>query len=58
MKVSEVSRLLDAHPNTIRAEIARWNLDAFKVGNTWRVDPEALTAYKQRPRLRLLKGAR
>lgn len=46
LAVAEVARLLGVHPRTIRREIARGRLEAFKVGDSVRVSWDAIEKYK------------
>ncbi len=42
------AELLDVHPETIRREILRGRLTAFKVGQQWRILRSELRAYSER----------
>lgn len=42
--------LLDVHPETIRREIARGRLKAFRVGAQWRILRSDLHTYTHSPR--------
>jgi len=46
LSVAEVARLLGAHAKTIRREIARGRLEAFRVGDSVRVSWDAIEKYK------------
>lgn len=46
LTVAEVARLLSVSPRTIRREIARGRLVAFKVGDAVRVSWDAIEKYK------------
>jgi excisionase family DNA binding protein len=45
LTVSQVAERLACDPRTVRAEIERGRLPAFRVGHNWRVTPEALADY-------------
>jgi excisionase family DNA binding protein len=44
----QAAQLLDVHPETIRREISRGHLKAFKVGQQWRILRSELRAYSLR----------
>ena len=46
LSVAEVARLLGVHARTIRREIARGRLEAFRVGDSVRVSWDAIEKYK------------
>ena len=45
--VDEVSKYLRFHPHTIRKMAREGQIPAFKVGNQWRFDIEAVNKWKQ-----------
>lgn len=49
--VDQVAEQVQIHPDTVRAEIRRGNLEAWKAGNSLRIEPEALEAWKRRKRV-------
>jgi excisionase family DNA binding protein len=46
-RVDELAREWNVSPRTIRREIDRGELDAFKVGDTWRISAEAVQKYQE-----------
>ncbi len=48
LTVDEVAALARVHPQTVRNEIRRGHLEAWKAGNALRIDPEAVERWKQR----------
>jgi len=46
-RVDELAEQWDVNPRTIRREIDRGTLGAFKVGDTWRVKIEEIEKYEQ-----------
>lgn len=51
LSVAEVARLLGVHARTIRREIARGRLEAFRVGDSVRVSWAAIEAYQSETRV-------
>jgi excisionase family DNA binding protein len=49
MTVTEVAECLAVDPRTVRAEIERGRLAAFRVGTVWRITPAALDEYMRPP---------
>lgn len=47
LRVDELARDWKVNPQTIRREIERGNLGAFKVGDTWRIPVEEIQKYEQ-----------
>ncbi len=45
MTVTEVAERLAVDPRTVRAEIERGRLAAFRVGTVWRIAPASLEEY-------------
>ena len=51
LTVEEVAEQVQIHPDTVRAEIRRGHLEAWKAGNSLRIEPEAVAEWKQRKRV-------
>jgi len=47
LRVDELAREWKVNPQTIRREIERGNLGAFKVGDTWRIPVEEIQKYEE-----------
>jgi excisionase family DNA binding protein len=46
LRVDELAKDWSVNPRTIRREIDRGELDAFKVGDTWRIPIEEAERYQ------------
>jgi excisionase family DNA binding protein len=67
LTVAQVAERVQVHPNTVKNEIRRGNLKAWKIGNRLRIEESALQAWiesksvgqapERRNRLRALEGA-
>jgi excisionase family DNA binding protein len=51
LTVAEVARVLSVHARTVRREIARGRLAAFRVGDSVRVSWQAVEAYRSETRV-------
>jgi excisionase family DNA binding protein len=49
MTVAEVAKRLAVDPRTVRAEVERGRLAAFRVGTVWRITPASLDEYMRPP---------
>lgn len=49
---AEVGRRLGKSPRAVAREILKGNLPGFRIGRTFRVDPNDLSAYLERVRVR------
>lgn len=47
LRVDELAREWEVSPRTIRREIDRGELGAFKVGDTWRIPIEEADKYRE-----------
>lgn len=44
-KVADIAEMLQCDPSTVKAEIHRGRLEAFKNGSEWRITEQALEKY-------------
>ena len=48
LTVEEVAEQVQIHPDTVRAEIRRGHLEAWKAGNSLRIEPEDCLQHERR----------
>ena len=51
LTVEQVADLVQVHPNTVKNEIKRGHLEAWRAGNKLRIEKPALEAWKERKRV-------
>ena len=51
-RLDELAKDWDVSPKTVKREIKRGELQAVKVGSTWRVKDEDRRAYEKRQRMK------
>ena len=46
-RIDEIADKWDVDPRTVRRRIARGEIDAFKVGDTWRIPGKEIDRYER-----------